>query len=281
MSDQSDNNEDFNYAHINQAVNQAKNDPELEVVPLNAPYYENNNFYYGQGEKPRDIELALSGGSNTIHQSLRLGFIRKVYGILAMQLMFTVFMCALTFIEGVRMFYLTNAWLFFLCIFLSLAVIIPVICIRSLARTVPQNYILVGIWTFCEAYMVATCCSFYDPIIVVTAASLTCAVTVALTFYACTTKTDFTVCGGFLFVALCLLICFGLFSIFCPILKTFYCIVGVLIYSIYLLYDTQLIMGKFGNEYQIDDYIIAAVMIYIDIIQIFLYLLQLLGDKRN
>jgi FtsH-binding integral membrane protein len=39
-------------------------------------------------------------------------------------------------------------------------------------------------------------------------------------------------------------------------------------------------MGKFGSEYMIDDYIIASIMIYIDIIQIFMYLLELFGRNR-
>ena len=56
----------------------------------------------------------------------------------------------------------------------------------------------------------------------------------------------------------------------------------VVIYSIYLLYDTQLIMGKFGNEYSIDDYIFAALNLYLDIINLFLYILQILGaSNRN
>ena len=39
-------------------------------------------------------------------------------------------------------------------------------------------------------------------------------------------------------------------------------------------------MGKIGDVYTLDDYIIASVDIYLDIINIFLYLLRLLGDNK-
>ncbi len=127
--------------------------------------------------------------------------------------------------------------------------------------------------------MVATCCSKYEPKVVIAAASMTCAVTLALTVYSFTTKSDFTFLGGMLFVSVVALMMFGIFAFIVPALHALYCILGVLLYSIYLIYDIQLVMGKFGLEYKIDDYILAALMIYIDIIQIFLYLLELFGKK--
>lgn len=227
----------------------------------------------------KDIEA----GGEEIHARLRLGFIRKVYGILTAQLALTVLLSALTFVQPVREFYKGNIAIFWVCLALSIFIICPLICCRSIARKSPLNYIFLSVWTFCEAYMIATLCSFYSPRIVITAASLTAGVVFALTLYAFTTKTDFTYYGGFLFVATALLLLFGLFSfLFGEVVNTIYCVLGVLLFSVYLIYDTQLVMGKFGNEYEIDDYIIAALMIYLDIIQIFLYLLELLGrGDRN
>ena len=43
--------------------------------------------------------------------------------------------------------------------------------------------------------------------------------------------------------------------------------------SIYIIYDTKLIMEYLGP----DEYIIGAIMLYVDLIQIFLYLLALCG----
>ena len=253
----------------------------------NANMYSNPNpgeVEYNQNPQ-NDIEKGsdsynLMGDGVNVDDMMRLGFIRKVYGILSLQLSITVALTALTFLDPVKNFLITNVWLFWTCLGLSIFIIIPLICCRSVAQKVPLNYILLITWTLCESVMVATCCSFYDPQVVITAGVLTAAVTISLTIYACTTKTDFTLLGGLLSVGICLLIFFGIFSFaFGRVLHTFYCVLGVLVYSIYLIFDTQLVMGKFGNEYQIDDYIIAAIMIYIDIIQIFLYLLQLFGRR--
>ena len=64
-------------------------------------------------------------------------------------------------------------------------------------------------------------------------------------------------------------------------MNAFYCGIGVLIYSIYLVIDTQLIMGGKRYELEIDDYILAAFILYTDIIMIFLYILRLLSGNRN
>ena len=53
------------------------------------------------------------------------------------------------------------------------------------------------------------------------------------------------------------------------------------LFGIYLIYDIQLVIGKFGREYEIDDYIFAALAIYIDIINIFSFILSLLGKTSN
>jgi FtsH-binding integral membrane protein len=42
-----------------------------------------------------------------------------------------------------------------------------------------------------------------------------------------------------------------------------------------------LIIGKFGRQYGIDDYIFAALAIYIDIINIFSFILSLLGKASR
>ena len=232
----------------------------------------NTNYASIQIQNPDDNQDNQCKDFNT---QLRIGFIRKVYGILTIQLLFTVFMCALTFIPSVNAFYKRNLIIFWICLVLSIVIVIPLVCFQEIARKVPLNYFLLGGFTFCEVYMVSTLCCFYSPKIVITAAALTAAVVVALTAYACTTKTDFTFMGGLLFVGSILLLCLGILCFFLPFLHILYCILGVFLYSLYLIYDTQLIMGKFGNEYKIDDYIIAALNVYLDIINIFINLLGL------
>lgn len=53
------------------------------------------------------------------------------------------------------------------------------------------------------------------------------------------------------------------------------------VYSVYILIDTQQILGGKKREVALDDYVMGAVILYVDIIGLFLKLLQLLGKKKN
>lgn len=107
------------------------------------------------------------------------------------------------------------------------------------------------------------------------AAVMTLGIVVALTIYAYKTKTDFTMMGGFLFCFAMIVFLFGIFLIF-AYSKTAYIIysaLGCLMYSLYLIYDTQLIAGKGKHKLEIDDYVIGAMILYIDIIGLFIKIL--------
>lgn len=67
------------------------------------------------------------------------------------------------------------------------------------------------------------------------------------------------------------------------ILYMFYTYLSTIMVGIYLVYDTQLIMGKFGLAYSVDDYIFASLEIYIDIIRLFLLILKIVAQasKKN
>ena len=113
-------------------------------------------------------------------------------------------------------------------------------CYAKVARSVPLNYILLFAFTIAESYIVSTIAAFYDERTVLIAGALTAAVTVGLTIYAFTTKTDFTVCGGMLFIMLAVLIVGSILSIFIRNrwLSLGLSIAGVIIFGIYLVYDT-------------------------------------------
>jgi protein lifeguard len=93
------------------------------------------------------------------------------------------------------------------------------------------------------------------------------------------TKTDFTTMGPYLMVVLLGLIGFGFILIFWhnPILQLVYACLGAIIFSIYLIYDTQLIIGKGQYSYSLDDAYLAAVQLYLDIINLFLFILSIIG----
>ena len=57
-------------------------------------------------------------------------------------------------------------------------------------------------------------------------------------------------------------------------------VIGV-IYCVYILIDTQLILGGKNKELTLDNYVMGAMILYVDIIGLFLKILQLLGEKKK
>ena len=222
---------------------------------------------------------------NFTSATIRQGFIKKTYGILLSQLIITTFFIALTFFDSVKQLirfnYQTNpimGILFFVVIIATTVIFIMFACCRETARKVPTNYILLFTYTFCMCFYLLILCSEYSTKAVFTALVLTVAATLGLTIYSFTTTHDFTFCSGILFAFITVLIfSFPFFLWFGS--YTFYCILGVMCYSFYLIYDTQLILGKFGIEYNIDDYCFAALNLYIDIIYLFIKILYLIGNS--
>ena len=251
---------------------------------MNNPQYEQP--YYPQNEQPMVKEESVG---ISYEYSVRRGFIVKTYGILLSQLAITCFFISLTFIKPIRKFVSTNflehpnpVITIFSVIFLIVTITVCIVfgCCRDTARRVPINYILLFSFTLCMSFYCFLLCSIFEPEEVISAALLTFGATVGLTIYAYRTTTDYTYCGGFLF-ALLLIMIFSVFLFFWIEFTVVYLIIGVLIYSLYLIYDTQLILGSFGVRYNIDDYCLAALNLYIDIIYIFIKLLQILGAAKR
>jgi len=158
------------------------------------------------------------------------------------------------------------------------------VCIPGFARKVPQNYICLFIFTFFESIVVATFCAMVnDPFIVFVAAAMTSVMVVSLTVYAFNTKRDFTQYGSLMMIFLASLFMMGLFIIIFQsrILHIIYSAAAVFIFGFILIADTQMLKG--GGQYSLsgDDYIIGALMIYIDIITIFIQLVSLLSQLRG
>ena len=103
---------------------------------------------------------------------------------------------------------------------------------------------------------------------------MTAGIVLGLTVYAFTTSSDFTTCGAAAFMLGALFLVVGLISLFLgPKFYMIYCFFGVLLFGFYLIMDIQYIVGGKSQELKKDDYIIGAMMLYLDIINIFIYVL--------
>jgi FtsH-binding integral membrane protein len=87
-----------------------------------------------------------------------------------------------------------------------------------------------------------------------------------------------------LFVAVIILMLFGLIAMFFPgkTIQLVYASCGALLFSIYLIYDTQLMMGG-KHKYSIspEEYVFASLNLYLDIVNIFMYILTIIGATRD
>jgi len=219
-----------------------------------------------------------------MEKEVRHGFIRKVFGILAVQL-FITFGAAIGISqsEGLRTYLQTNTWPFWISIPALIGSMVGLLCCGDMHRRFPQNYILLGIFTVAESYMVGTATLMYDTETVLQAVGITAVTTMALVAYAFQTKRDFTTMGGALLSALMALIGFSFLMFFFPhnnVMHIAFSSFGAFLFSCYIVYDVQILME--GKKVQItpDDYVLAALNLYLDILNLFLYILSILGDSK-
>jgi len=111
----------------------------------------------------------------------------------------------------------------------------------------------------------------------VTQAFMTTAVAfVALTAYTFISKRDFSFLKGFIWTGLIAMIVLGLSNYFffeSPALALTLSGVGVLLFSAFILYDTSNILRTYPN----DEYVSAALTLYLDVFLLFQHLLAMFG----
>jgi protein lifeguard len=146
-----------------------------------------------------------------------------------------------------------------------IATLIVIICSKNIRRKAPMNYILLAVFTLSLSFLLGVVCAGYETVAVLLAVGITAVLCLALTLFAFQTKWDFTVLGGGLYIACLVLLIFGMlvFIIPVPVLSLVYASLGALLFSIYLIYDTQLLMGG-NHKYAIspEEYVAAALTLY-------------------
>jgi len=175
--------------------------------------------------------------------------------------------------------------------FFSFAILIVMICpccCGDITHKHPHNLILLGGFTVSFSGLIAMICMTTMPELVATAALYTMLVVGGLTAFACQTKKDFTGMGTYIYGALWAMICFMFVSWFFPMKVggfTYMIYNGLfgLVFAFFLIYDIQLVIGGSDKkaQYTLDDHVIAALNIYLDIVNLFIVILNLLqGGQR-
>jgi protein lifeguard len=244
--------------------------PSYQAEPLlNEPRSEDDNV-------PDDFKFGGSVAEATL--PVRMMFIRKVYSILTVQLIFTTALSAVSFFStGYRTWIQSNQWMLWVSLFGAIGFMLLTFWKR---KSYPTNLVFLAGFTGLEAYAISVITSFYESKIVLQALIFTMGIFIALTLFACQSKYDFTSWMPYLFGGLWVLIIFGFMAAFFPYnskVELGYGIVAALIFSGYILVDTQLIM----RHYHVEEEIAAAISLYLDVINLFLAILRILNSQNN
>jgi len=216
----------------------------------------------------------------------------KVYTVLLMQLTFTSICGAIAMmVPSVRDTLIQQRWIGSLANVAALSMIIFVTCFkRKLLTTHPHNVIFMGLFTTCMSIMIAVVCATYAVAgvghLIVQAFMITAVATAGLTAYAIYSKNDFSWMGGMLSVSLWALLAIAIMQLFIPFGSFGNMAIGfagAVVFSAYILYDTDKICNKHASNggYTSDDWALASLELYLDIINLFLYILRILSSRRD
>ncbi|OWM74184.1 BI1-like protein [Punica granatum] len=234
-----------------------------------------------KGEKDLESGETLYPGLSHGENQLRWGFIRKVYGILAAQILLTTVVSAVTVLYApVNELLRGSPGLLLFLVFLPFILLWP---LHVYQQKHPLNFVFLGLFTLTLSFTVGVSCANTDGKIVLEALILTSAVVFALTgytFWASRKGKDFSFLGPILFTSLVVLIMTSFLQMFFPLGPTSVAIYGgisAIVFAGYIVYDTDNLIKRFTY----DEYIWASVTLYLDILNLFLTILRMMREGNN
>ncbi|CAG99374.1 Bxi1p [Kluyveromyces lactis] len=241
---------------------------------------------------PEDFKYSTSVSS--CENEIRLGFLKNVYSILLFQLTLTfAFGLYVYNTPGLQLFIITKPWLSFIAIFIGLVTCIWLSFAPSstdeenepwYVLSFPQQLALLILFTMAEAYSLSIVVVIYKGEVILNAVMMTLFVVIGITSTLLSTNYfqiyDFQKWYYWLNMFLWVMIGFSISSIFfhfdtnTDLLMSW---VGVILFTVYIFVDTQLILRKVlvGEEIK------CAMMLYLDIINLFLYILRIMSRNQD
>jgi FtsH-binding integral membrane protein len=167
----------------------------------------------------------------------------------------------------------------FIAFFCALA---PLLVATRVKTEFPMNIGLVLLFNLVMGVMISPALFFYgrqQPGLIGQAAVLTLGAFGILTLYAFVSRRDFSAWGSFLIVGLWVLILTSILNYFLgnATADLWLASVAVLLFSGLLVFDTW----RLRNFYGPDEYVGAAVQIYLDLLNMFMAILRITGNRRN
>lgn len=163
-----------------------------------------------------------------------------------------------------------------------LATFAPLMAAQAFRDRFPANIGLTLLFTFAQGVVMAPLLYVMErrqPGVVAQTGLLTGSTFAVLTAYAWISRRDFSAWGGFLTVGVWVLLGTMLLNLFFQNAgaQLWIAAVGTVIFSGLLVFDTWRLRHVYGP----DDYVPAAVNIYLDLLNLFMFLLRILGGGRR
>nr|XP_012140988.1 PREDICTED: protein lifeguard 3-like isoform X1 [Megachile rotundata] len=215
---------------------------------------------------------------------VRRNFIRKVFCILTLQLLFTTGVIAVfLFVDAAKKFMIVNWYLWIIAMMCFTISYCAVSFSERARRKTPYNYIWLCKLTLAMSYLVAFASVFYEVEIIFLAFGMTTLITLGIGLIATFSKFDLTMRSGLMMiiglasiVAIFVMMIVLMFT-HIKVLHIVISIIGMLLLSMYLYFDVQTIMGGRRIEIHPEEVIFATVQIYVDIVLLYQYVLMFMG----
>ena len=213
---------------------------------------------------------------------VRGGFFTRVYALVATQLLLTFgWMGVVVLSPSMTEFVLTVPEARVIASITGLLCLCPLFAYKDRH---PINLLLLLLFTCCQAYVIGALGAMYVQhargLLVLYSLGLTTVLFAGLSLYVHITRRDMRGLEGPLAVGFVSLLGIGLFAAFfppTPILNLALSAGGVIIFSGYVLYDTSMMIHTMTP----DDAVVAAVQLYLDILNLFVCILQMLNGGRD
>jgi FtsH-binding integral membrane protein len=174
-----------------------------------------------------------------------------------------------------------NFFLFYIALVVSIGAELTLMCSHRISRKVPINYILLLIITLGQSYMLSMICALYEPKLVFMVFLIGSVSFFGMSLYAACASYDLTIYGSIIWGLMSCMLTISLLFLFVRGIKILYLIysaLGVIVTLVFVAVDTQMILQNKKYGVSQDDYIKGALILFIDFINLFIYLLNVIGS---
>ncbi len=198
-------------------------------------------------------------------------FIFKVYLHIFFELIICLTMIIFSFkIESFHYFIISKKIVFYIMSIIAFITFINPFFFDYILKKWPYNYLYLFIFVFSASYIVCTIVSSFNPNLIKISGILLIFELIGLLVYSYINKSEeIDIYYGSSYMLLCLLFLGSIVYFFdkINIYKLFLIIFFIWIFGIFLIYDMNLIFEEKRRAFEENDYVLATMFIYIDIIQ--------------